>query len=73
MLSLVATGLFVLLGRTTAARTRAAARRGPPPAAARRGPPRVRQMSSHSTLGGLPARLEPPRARNDDTLTHDHA
>ena len=70
MLSLVATGLFVLLGRTTAARTRAAARRGPPPAAARRGPPRVRQMSSHSTLGG-PARAPGATARPE--RRHPHA
>ena len=55
--------------------------RGPPaesrpPRPARRVPPaeaRVRQMSSHRTLGGLPALLEPARTRTDDTLTHDHA
>ena len=35
-------------------------------------PPRVRQMSAHSTVGGLPALVEPVRTRNDDTLTHDH-
>ena len=37
------------------------------------GQPRVRQMSSHGTVGGLPALPEPVRTQNDDTLTHDHA
>jgi len=37
------------------------------------GQPRVRQMSSHGTVGGLPVLLEPARTRNDDTLMHDHA
>ena len=34
---------------------------------------RVRQMSSHRTVGGLPALLQPARTRNDTTRTHDQA